>query len=164
VLHGRDDGPLVAHALSPALLTPAHDDEQRVVDGDRQADQGDQELDDDRDIGRTRQRPDQQEGRRDGDQSHEERHQGHERSEDEGQDQQGAAAGDQGLERETRPTFLATVCSIGAQGVQPGHLDRRSAHGDAVHGFLCRACLGLARIDAALGRDVDQGERRTSVL
>ena len=63
MLHRLDDGCLVARAWAQALLAPAHDDEQRVVDGDGQADQRGEELHDDRDVGDGRQRPDQQEGR-----------------------------------------------------------------------------------------------------
>ena len=59
-LHRGDDR-LVALEAVRALLAPAHDDEQRVVDGHAQPDQGDEELHDRRDLGDRRQRPQQQE-------------------------------------------------------------------------------------------------------
>ena len=52
-LHRDDDG-LVVVAAVVALLAPAGDEQQRVVDGDAEADQGDEELDDEPDVGERR--------------------------------------------------------------------------------------------------------------
>ena len=47
----RDDHGVVVVAPARALLAPAGDDQQRVVDRDAEADEGDEELDDERDVG-----------------------------------------------------------------------------------------------------------------
>ena len=52
---------LVVGQAAPTLLPPACDHEQRVVDGDPEADQGDQVLDQDADRGDGRHGPDEQE-------------------------------------------------------------------------------------------------------
>ena len=64
---------LVAAAAVRALLAPARDDDQRVVDRHAEPDQRDQELDDRRDGGQLGQPEQQQEGRHDRDDRHHER-------------------------------------------------------------------------------------------
>ena len=79
-LHRLDDRlPLVA-PVRP-LLAPARDEQQRVVDGDAQADQGDEELHDEAHVGEVRQPEHQQEGREDRDGGDHQRHEGEERRE-----------------------------------------------------------------------------------
>ena len=75
------------------LVAEAEDHQQRVVDRDAEADQRDQELHDDRDVGDVRQRPDERErveDRRDRDD--ERRQHGGQRPEDEEQDQRARRA------------------------------------------------------------------------
>jgi hypothetical protein len=90
VAHRVPDSHLVRDVRTLPLFPPPHDDKQRVIDRDAETDQGDEELDDHRDVGDARQRPDEKEGRRDRDERHQQRHEGHERPEDEGEDDQGA--------------------------------------------------------------------------
>ena len=87
--HGPGHRLVVVVAVGP-LLPPAGHDEQRVVDGHAQADQGDQELHDDADRSEMGQAADDEEGRRDGNHGHEQRDDGDEAGEHEGQYGQGA--------------------------------------------------------------------------
>ena len=83
------------------LVAEAEDHEQRVVDRDAEADQDDQELDDDRDVGDVGQRPDERERVQDRRQGDDERHQHRrQRPEDEEQDHECAEAADQPLEQD----------------------------------------------------------------
>jgi hypothetical protein len=68
-----------------ALLSPAHHDEQGIVDRDAEADQSDQELDDHRDAGYRGHAPEDEEGGHDRDDGHEQRHEGQQRREHESQ-------------------------------------------------------------------------------
>ena len=86
--HGHDDG-LVVGAAPVAFLAPAGDDEQRIVDGDAEADQGDEVLDQLADLGDRGDGPEEQEGAEDRHRSHDERDHGQERSEDEDQARRG---------------------------------------------------------------------------
>ena len=65
-LHRDDDGLVVVAAVRP-LLPPSGDDQQRVVDGHAEPDQGDQELHDEADVGERGQAEDEQERRQDRD-------------------------------------------------------------------------------------------------
>ena len=76
---------LVAAAPVRALLAPARDDDQRVVDRHAEADQRDQELHDRRDVGDLGQPEQQQEGGHDRDDRHEDRDDRQERREHEGE-------------------------------------------------------------------------------
>ena len=71
--------------------------------------------------------------------------------------------GDQRLDGDARAAARAAVRRGGAQRVEAGDLDRRAGDGDAVERGLGRAGLGLAGVDAALGRDGDERERRAAV-
>ena len=84
-LHG-----LVARAPVGALLAPARDDDQRVVDRDAEAEQGDQELDDRRDRGQLGQAEQEQEGGHDRGDRHQQRDDREEGGEDEGEHEQRA--------------------------------------------------------------------------
>ena len=60
------------------------------------------------------------------------------------------SAADQRLQRATPvPPPLVAVAGSGAQRVEPGHLDRGAADGDACERGLRRAGLRLAWVDAA---------------
>ena len=98
VPHGVADGDLVRDGSALALLAPADDDEERVVDRDAEPDERDEELDDHGDVGDAGERPDEQERRRDRDERHQQRHDRHERAEDEDQDEQGAERAEQRLD------------------------------------------------------------------
>ena len=73
-LHRDDDGFVVVVAVR-ALLTPSRDDEQRVVDRDTEADQGDQELHDEAHVAERGQAEHEQERREDRDRGDDQRHQ-----------------------------------------------------------------------------------------
>ena len=77
------------------LLTPAGDDQQRVVDGDTEPDQRDQELDDEADVGERGQQQHDQERGQDRHRRDQQRHQGQQRGEDEGQHDQRAQGAEQ---------------------------------------------------------------------
>ena len=81
-----------------ALLPPAHDDDQRVVDRDAESDERDQELHDWRDVGHGRDRVDGQEGRHDRRDRHQQRKHGEERAEHERQDRERAQSAEERLE------------------------------------------------------------------
>jgi hypothetical protein len=163
VLHGLHHG-VVALGAALALLSPAHDDQQGVIDGDGQADQGDEHLDDDRDGRRDGERPDHKERRGNRDERHEQRDDRHPGREDEREDEQRAAAGDQSLDGHAGAAVLGAVSRAGAQGIEAGHLDRSAADGDPVERRLGLPGFALPGIDAALGRDVDQREGRPAVV
>ena len=88
---------IVVAGSPSSFLTPAGDQEQRVVDSYAEAYQRHQELHDERDLGQVRQPEDDQQGGEDGDRRHHEWEQGEEGGEDEGQHDQGPGRADQGL-------------------------------------------------------------------
>ena len=67
------------------------------------------------------------------------------------------------LDGQARAAALVAVGSGGAQRVEAGDLDGRSADRDAGERRLGRAGLGLAGVDPALRRDGDQRERGAAV-
>ena len=155
---------VVRHVRLLPFLAPADDDEQRVVDRDAEPDQRDEELDDHRDVGDARERPDQQEGRRDRDERHQQRHDRHERAEDE---DRGRAA------RRAPPSSVSEQDAGAAASLSPAEARSASspvtstggaADGDAGERGLRLPGLGLAGVDAALGRDVDEREGGAAVV
>ena len=77
--------------------------------------------------------------------------------------EQRAAAGDRGLDGQARPARLAAVGRAGAQRVQAGDLDGRAADGDARRARPAPRAPRPGRARSALGRDVDERERRAAV-
>ena len=94
---------------------------------------------------------------------HQQRHDRHERAEDEGEDEERAQRRQQRPEQDAGAVALV-LAGGGAQCVEPRHLDRGSADGDAGERGLRQPGLRLPLVDAALGRDVDEGERRAAVV
>ena len=85
------------------LVAEAEDHDQRVVDRDAEADQRDQELDDDRDVGHVRQRPHERERVENRSHRDDYRHQhGRQRPEDEQQDHERAQRSDHSLNQQAR--------------------------------------------------------------
>ncbi len=162
VLHRVAHGGVVAHPVRLALLAPARHHDERVVDRDPEADQADEELDDDRDVGDARERPEQQEGRRDRDERHQQRHHGHERGEHERENHERADRSGQRLHEDAGARLR--IARSGAQRVEAGHVDVSPADRDAGERDLRRARLGLALADASERRDVDESERRAAVI
>src|SRR5262249_39794540 len=82
---GRDRGrnPVSVLAATRALLAPARDDEQRVIDGDAEPDERNQELDDGGDVGDIAEPEDDQQRCQDGKRSDQERYEGKQRRKDE---------------------------------------------------------------------------------
>ena len=101
---------------------------------------------------------------RDGDDRHQQRDDRHPRGEDEGQHQQGTGARDRRLDGEAGATAVVAVGSGGAQRIEPGDRDGRSAHRRAGDRGLGSTGLGLARVDPAARRDEDQREGGAAVL
>jgi hypothetical protein len=85
-----------------ALLAPAVDDEQRVVDGHTQPDEGDEELHDEADVGDVGRREHAQERRQDRHGGDDQGHEGEERREDEDQDDERAGGAEQRLREHAR--------------------------------------------------------------
>ena len=96
-------------------------------------------------------------------QRHQQRHEGHERTEDEGEYEQRAQRRQQRPEQDARAAALV-VTGRSAQSVKPRHFDRCSADGDAGERGLRGASLFLARVDAALRRDVDEREGGAAIV
>ena len=161
-LSNRD---LVRRAL-PALVAPAHDDQQRVVDRDAEPDERDEELDDDRDVGDAGERPDEQERRRDRDRRHQQRHDRHERAEDQGEDDERAEAGEEDLQQDAHAGVVGAgaVRAAGAQRLDPRDLDGGPAHGHSVERPLGAPGLRLTGLEPRPLRDVDQRVGRAAVL
>ena len=109
-LHGTLDCRIAGEAAT-ALLAPARDDDQRVVDRHPEAKQRDQELDDRRYRGQLGQPEQQQKGGQDGGDSHQERYQRQKRSEDERQHQECTKAADQGPIRTPGPSLPVPASS-----------------------------------------------------
>ena len=154
---------VVRHVRLLPLLTPADDDEKRIVDRDAEPDERDEKLDDHRDVGDARDWPDQQEGGRDRDECHQQRHDRHEGAEDEDQDEERAQRCQQSSDQNAGAAALVFAAG-GAQRVEPRHLDRGSADGDAGQRSLGLSCLGLPLVDSTLGRDVDEREGGAAVV
>ena len=163
VPHRIADGGLVCDLSAPALLAPADDDEEGVVDRDPEPDERDEELDDHGDVGDVRDRPDEQERGRDGDGGHQQRHDRHERAEDEDEDEQGAERAEQCLDEHPGAARVALGRSC-TKRVHPGDLDRRAGDRDALERRLRLLRLGLSGVDAADGGVVDERERGAAVL
>ena len=104
--HRLDDG-LLVRATVLALLAPPGHDQQRVVDGDPEPDQGDEELDDEVDVGEVADGEHTQERGHDRDGRDHQRDEGHEGGEDEEQDDQGAEGAQQRLAQHAG--WLATL-------------------------------------------------------
>ena len=101
------------------LLAPAGDEQQRVVDGDPEADEGDEELDDERDVGDVREPEHDEEGGEDRDGGDEQRHEGQERGEDEREDDQRAGAADHRLDEHARDPSTTLPKRAGSRPVRP---------------------------------------------
>ena len=114
VVHGDHDGVVVVAAVR-ALLAPAVDDQQRVVDRDAQADESDEELHDEADVGDVGAEQHDRERREDRDCGDEQRHEREERREQEQQHREGPEATQQRLEEQARR--LRVVGALGQQVV-----------------------------------------------
>ena len=114
---GPDRRVFVGPAFS--LLPPPHDDQQRVVDGDAQPDQRDDELHDERDLGDRRQRAQRQERGKDRDGGDEHRDQGGEACEHDHQHDQGAHPAEDRLDQDA----CATSAGVFVEGVDAGDAD-----------------------------------------
>ena len=104
--------PAVSTALTTAVvvvrapgsfLSPAGDQQQRVVDGDAKADQRDQELDDERNLGQVGKAEHDQQGGEDGNGRYHQRDEGEEGGEHERQHQQRSGGADERLGEDPRP-------------------------------------------------------------
>ena len=102
------------------LLSPARHDQQGVVDGYTKTDQGQQVLDDERDVGEPGQAPEQEEGRQNRGRRDQQGHQRQERSEDQRQHNQRADPAEQRLDQRATPGIIL----VETQRVPPGHRDR----------------------------------------
>ena len=156
------DRGLVARAL-PALLAPAHHDQQRVVDRDAESDERDQVLDRDRDIGDVRQRPDQQERRRDRNSRHQQRHEGRQRAEHEGEHDQRTRTRDQHLGEGAHARVAVAAGGVGAQGLEARHPDRRPGDRDPVERRSGPTGLRLADLERGPFRNQDERIGRAAV-
>jgi hypothetical protein len=144
--HGLDERRLDVVALTQLVAEP-EDHQQCVVDRDAEADEGDQELHDDGDVGDVGQAPDERERVQDG------RHRDHDRHQDRGQrpeheqeDHQRAKPADHGFEEDARaPARAVRRCLL--ERVVAGHVD-----GDA--GREAARRRGANPIRAALGAEV----------
>src|SRR5581483_4255456 len=98
---------LLARVPMRALLAPADDDEQRVVDRDAEPDERDQEADDAGDRHEAREAPDEQEARHDRAEPDDERHEGEQRGEHEGEHEQRANPAQHSLGEDAEAALLA---------------------------------------------------------
>jgi hypothetical protein len=106
-----------------AFLAPARDQQQRVVDGDAQADQGDQELHDEAHVGEVGEPQDEQERGQDRHGRDDQRHERQERREHEQQHGQGAEGAEQRLRQHAGAFGVAARGQhrVGREpGLQPG--------------------------------------------
>ena len=161
--HRAHDRLVVVEAVG-RLLAPAHDDQQRVVDRDAEADQRDQELDDRRHAGDRGDPPHDQERGHDRDDRHQDRDERQQRPEHEREHDQRAEAAEQRLEEHAGPVALAAL--LGRQRVEPGHVDRLAGDPHVAH----RRVEVLARVGVAaerlvwVGRRVDDREHGPPVV
>ncbi len=107
-LHRGHDRVVVLPAVG-TLLAPTGDDQQRVVDGYPETDQGDEELHQERHVREEGQPQQDQEGRCDRHGRDEQRYQREHGGEDERENRQGTDSGEQGLDQYSRPTAGAAV-------------------------------------------------------
>ncbi len=133
--HGDDDG-LIVGPTTVAFLAPAGDDEQRVVDGHTEADQGDEILDQLADPGDRGEGAEEQERAEDGHGSHDERGHRQEGPEDEDQDEKGADGADEYLAQHADPTTARCVLQVVDTGGR--HRDPRRGTGSQPGGQLDR--------------------------
>ena len=151
-LHG-----LVAAAPVRALLAPARDDDQRVVDRHAEPDQRDQELHDRRDLGELGQPEQEQEGGHDRDDRHPERDEREQRGEDEGEHGQRADAADHRLEQDAR-AFAVGAAESSASASKPVRCTGCARDGGALE-RAARGLLGLAGSRRSASRDRAAGRR-----
>ena len=118
-LHGHDHR-LVVVTTAVAFFAPTGDEQQRVVDRDPQADERDQELDDERDVGQVGDRQQEDERGEDRRRSDHERQHGQEGPEHEREDGQRADRAEQGLPEHACATVPAVA---GRERVLAGHPD-----------------------------------------
>ena len=141
-----------------SFLPPSGDEEQGVVDRDAQADQGDQELDDERDVGEIGEGQQQEEGGQDRDGRHhqwQEREQGREHEQ---QDRQRAERSEEGLGEDAVSARVVT----GRQRVHPGDPDDSAGGRGALDRFLHD--LGRDHVGEALGERVEDHRVRRTVV
>ena len=158
-LHG-----LVARASVCALLAPARDDDQRVVDRHAEPDQRDQELHDRRDGRQLGQPEQQQERRQDRDQRHHQRHDGEERGEHERQHDERTEAAEHRLDEH------AGALALGA-AVLRERVEARQEHALAADAGVAQRGAGgllgghvLTEGGVRVGSWIDERERRAAVL
>ena len=151
----RDPDRRVVVASVVALLAPADDDQQRVVDRYPEPDQGHEELQDRGQVGDAREAVEQQE--RDGDRAdrHQQRREREGRPEHEHEDDQRADGGDQELDDHADAAVLAAV---GAQSVDARHphdgagdLDVLHPPFELLHGLLVAPERVVARREEGVG-------------
>ena len=107
-LHRDYDGVVVLPSVV-AFLPPSVDEQQRVVDRDAEPDQGDQELDDERDVHDVGQRQQQQERREDRYRRDDQRKEREERREHERQHGQRSDGAEHGLAEDARPAVVVAA-------------------------------------------------------
>ena len=162
--HGAPGGSGGVHdrllVASPALsfLTPAHDDQERVVDRDAEADQRDEEDDDQVDLGQRGEPPDGQQRDRDRDDRHQQRYEGECGREDEHQHDQCPDAGDERLVQEAGTAALAWRLAGQQRGTREPYLG--AAHARAGGGLLGARQRRVADLVPARPAVVDRGRRR----
>ena len=157
-LHG-----LVAAVAVGALLAPARDHEQRVVDRHAQADQRDQELHDRRHRGQLGEPEQQHERGHDRHDRHHDRHHRQERGEDEQQHHERADPADDRLDEHAGALGAA---ALALQRVEARDVDRRAGDGRAGQ-RLARVARGLgvvAEVRLVRARRVDERVHGAAVL
>jgi hypothetical protein len=109
------------------FLAPADDNQQRVVDRDPEPDQRDQVLDDEEDLGETRDSPNDQEAGRDRNRGDEQRHEGEQRPEHERKHGERTDRADERLYQHA----LTTAAAVARERVDAGELEAAAvrAHG-----------------------------------
>ena len=110
-----------------ALLAPAGDEQQRVVDRHPEADEGDQELHEEGDVGDVGEAQDDEQGREDRDRGDQQRHEGQQRGEDERENRERAERADHRLDE--HPGSALDSCRLRLQ--QPGQARPRGPGGRA---------------------------------
>ena len=145
--------------LQPALsfLAPAHDDQERVVDRDAEADQRDEEDDDQVDLGQRGEPPDGQQCDRDRDDRHQQRYEGECGREDEHQHDQCPDAGEERLVQEAG-TALRLGASLASSAAREPYLG--AAHARAGGGLLGARQRLFVDLVPARPAVADRGRRR----
>ena len=155
----RGDDRVGVRAAVVALLAPARDDEQRVVDRDAEADERDEELHDRGDVADVRQPEHDQQRGQDRERGHQERQEREQRREHEGEHGQRAERAEERLREHAGPVGRAAgrellqargrdVVARGQRASQ--HPGRLVAHGRVAEPFRARA--------------EDERERRAAVV